>query len=143
ATVITTVNPLADLGIGQTGPGTGLAGSNITYTLRVTNYGPSAASGTVVSEAVPPGASYVTATTSQGTVAANNGVVTWTLGNIISNGIANLTVTFNPTVEGTFSNTATVTNSAATDLVTANNSASVTTTIGPAADLGVSQAVLP
>src|SRR5260370_15133761 len=39
--------------------------------------------------------------------------------------------------QGVLTNIATVTNSAATDLVAANNSASWTTTIGPAADLAI------
>src|SRR5207249_11705731 len=66
---ITTVNALTDLSIAfQNPPGSGLAGSNVTYTLRVTNYGPSAASSAVVTEPLPVGASFVSATTTQGKI---------------------------------------------------------------------------
>src|SRR5713101_7629963 len=136
-TVVTTINALTDVAIGQTGPATGLAGSNVIYTLRVTNNGPSAASSTIVTDPVPAGASFVSATTSRGTFSQTNRVVTWMLGNIVSNGTATLTLTVQPTADGVLTNVATVTNSAGTDLVAANNSASWTTTIGPAADLAI------
>src|SRR5207249_8825151 len=124
----TTITLAADLALAfQTPPATGITGSNLTYTLKVTNNGPAAASSTVVTEPVPAGASYVTATTSQGTFSQVNGVVTWTLGNIANSGTATLTLTIKPTIDGVLTNTATVTNSAGTDLVPANNSASVTT----------------
>ncbi len=144
ATVMTTVNGLTDLSIAfQNPPRTGFAGNNVTYTLRVTNHGPYAASSPVVSDAVPSGASFVFATTSQGTFSQSNGVVTWTLGNMASNGTANLTLTVKPAAQSVLTNIATISNSASTDLTLANNSASVVTTISPAADLGVSQAVSP
>ena len=141
SSVSTTVNALADVGVGLTGPTTGMASSNLTYTLRVTNYGPYAASSTIATETIPAGASYVTATTSQGSVATNNGVVTWTLGNIGSNGVATLTLTLKANSDGLLSNTVSVTNSTATDLVMSNNSATLNTAVGPAADIALSQAI--
>src|SRR5207249_10646917 len=91
----------------------------------------------------PVGASFVSATTTQGTFSQTNGVVTWTLGNSVRKATANLTLTVKPAAEGVLTNMAMVTNSTSSDLATANNSASAITTIGPAADLGVSQAVSP
>ena len=41
--VITTVTPVADVGIGKTGSATVLASSNLVYTISVTNFGPSSA----------------------------------------------------------------------------------------------------
>ena len=51
--VITTVTPLADVGIGKAGPAGVLANSNVVYTISVTNFGPSSASGVVVTDALP------------------------------------------------------------------------------------------
>jgi hypothetical protein len=41
--VITTVTPVADVGLGKTGPANVLATSNLVYTISVTNFGPSSA----------------------------------------------------------------------------------------------------
>ncbi len=141
---VTTVNGLTDLSIiFQNPPGTGLAGSNLTYTLRVANNGPYDASSTVVTDPLLAGASFVSATSTQGTFSQTNGAVTWTLGNVVSSGTANLTLTVKPAVEGVLTNIAMATNFASIDLALANNSASATTSIGPAADLGVSQTLSP
>ena len=48
--VITTVTPVADVGLGKTGPASVLAASNLVYTISVTNFGPSSASGVVVTD---------------------------------------------------------------------------------------------
>src|SRR5260370_1043959 len=97
-----------------TGPMTGLAGSNVTYTLQVTNNGPSAAASTAVTDPLPAGASFVSATP-PGTFSQANGVVTWTLGNIVSNGTATLTLTVQPTPDGVLTNVPTLTKSSRTD----------------------------
>jgi len=45
-----TVLPVADLVVVQTGPTNALAGSNLVYTVSVTNHGPATASGVVVTK---------------------------------------------------------------------------------------------
>jgi len=46
--VITTVTPVADVGLGKTGPASVFASSNLVYTISVTNFGPSSASSVTV-----------------------------------------------------------------------------------------------
>src|SRR4029077_3170893 len=53
ATVQTAVNLQADLAITKTGPASVVAGTNVVYTITVTNIGPSDAAGVVVSDATP------------------------------------------------------------------------------------------
>jgi len=48
--VITTVTAVADIGIGKTAAASVLASSNLVYTISVTNFGPSSASGVVVTD---------------------------------------------------------------------------------------------
>jgi len=93
ASLTTTVLPFADLSFIQTGPTTGYAGSNIIYTLSVTNTGPSSAPASVLTDTLPAGAAFVSATASQGSFSQTNGVVSFSLGTIASNGTAGLTVT--------------------------------------------------
>jgi uncharacterized repeat protein (TIGR01451 family) len=59
--VITTVTPVADVGIGKSGPASVLAASNVVYTISVTNFGPSSASGVVVTDSLPAGVTFVSA----------------------------------------------------------------------------------
>ncbi len=54
ATVTTTVGPAADLALSLTGfPNPVVAGSNVTYTVAVTNLGPSTATGVIVNDSAP------------------------------------------------------------------------------------------
>jgi uncharacterized repeat protein (TIGR01451 family) len=56
-----TCNP-ADLAITKTAPGTVVAGSQLTYSLNVTNNGPSKATNVVVTDTLPTGTTFVTST---------------------------------------------------------------------------------
>src|SRR5438477_555844 len=63
ATELTTVNTSANLALTKSdSPDPVLAGNNITYTLTVTNNGPSDATGVSLSDAIPAGTSFVSAT---------------------------------------------------------------------------------
>ena len=57
----TDIDTKSDLAITKTAPATGIAGNNVTYTLDVTNLGPSDATDVVVDDALPTGLSYVSA----------------------------------------------------------------------------------
>src|SRR6266704_3638619 len=133
ASVVTMINPLADLALGQTGsPNPLLVGSTLLYTLLVTNLGPSTTTNVVLTDPLPPGAAFVSATSSQGTYVQSNGIVTCNLGTLLSNATATVGITLKPSSAGTITNTASVT-AAAADPTLANNSASVATTVTPSA----------
>src|SRR6266704_2476283 len=107
ASIVTTINPLADLTLSQSGlPNPVVAGSNLIYTLLVRNLGPSTTTNVVLTDPLPPGAAFVSATNSQGTCAQSNGIVTCNLGTLLSNATATVGITVRPAIDGTITNTA-------------------------------------
>lgn len=103
------------------------AGKQLTYTLTVANGGPAAAAAATVSDPLPPQVALVSATASQGTC-SSDAAVRCNLGPLASGASATVTVVVRPRATGTVSNTATV-SSATPDPLTANNSATATTTV--------------
>jgi len=136
ASPTTTVHPLSDLSISQTGPASGYAGTNFIYTLNITNRGPSAAPNVTVTDVIPAGSSFVSANNPLGSVSQLNGIVTCNISSLASNATGTITITVRPLSGGTVTNSATIA-SAADELNPANNSASVITAVTPVADLGV------
>jgi uncharacterized repeat protein (TIGR01451 family) len=132
--VITTVTPVADVGIGKSGPASVLATSNVVYTISVTNFGPSSASGVVVTDSLPAGVTFVSAS---GGGANNSGTVTWTLGNLISGQVSNVTVTVTAPTSGSLTNVASVSTPTGDPNLTNNTSVPVITTVTPVADVGI------
>ncbi|MGH2830231.1 MAG: hypothetical protein ACRDJM_07085, partial [Actinomycetota bacterium] len=98
----------ADLRVTQTAtPNPGTVGQPLTYTVTVNNDGPGSATGVTLLEAVPTGATFGSATPSQGTCAAPaNGLITCSLGALANGASATLTVVVTPTVEGSVVNAA-------------------------------------
>src|SRR5205085_1672040 len=79
STQATTVNTSADLSIVKTdSPDPATAGNNLTYTLSVTNAGPSNAASLSVSDPLPAGTSFVSASGTGWTCANSSGTVTST-----------------------------------------------------------------
>jgi uncharacterized repeat protein (TIGR01451 family) len=112
ATVITTIAPpaQADLALVLTENSASIVlGSNVTYTLLVTNLGPASAPDVVLDDTLPLGAAYVSSTTSQGTVTPNSGSVHWNFGALASQGFATATLVVTPSSAGTLTNSGTVT----------------------------------
>ena len=138
ASITITVNPSADLSLAMTQSLNPVSvGSTLVYTNTVSNFGPSTATGVVLTNFLPAGVTFVSALPSQGSFTQSSGVVVATLGTIASNGIATLQITVTTPNTGTFTNNALVA-SAVTDTVPANNSASITTTvINTSADLSL------
>ena len=68
--------------------------SNITYTITVTNYGPSSASGIVVTDTLPPGTAAVAFRAPVGTTVNTNvaGVVTWNISSLATNATLSLSL---------------------------------------------------
>jgi uncharacterized repeat protein (TIGR01451 family) len=139
--------PGADMTIGMTGrPATVIAGNNLTYTLAVTNLGPSVATNVSVTHLLPPNVTFVSASASQGTFSQQGGVVTFSLGRMVARGTASLTVVVQPNDTGanyTMFSTASV-SSEQPDSVPGNNTANVSTTVTPASsDVSVAIAAVP
>jgi len=134
------VNPSADLSVTKSdSPDPVSLNSNITYTITVTNNGPSAATGVTVTDNVPANVTFVSAT-GNGVVTCTQvgGVITCIVGTLASGASASATVIVRATALGTVTNTASV-NSSVTDLVAGNNSSTATTavTVPPATDFSL------
>ena len=97
----------ADLSVTKAGPATVDVGDTVTYTLTVANAGPDAAVNVVMTDALPEGVTFVSATSP---CVEAEGVVTCELGDLVSGGsvVIEIVVTA-PDVAGTLSNTAAVT----------------------------------
>lgn len=113
------INPYqADLSVSVSGNSVSYPG-NITYTLAVTNNGPSTATGVILTDTLPAGLTFVSATPTQGTCGLPN--VTCTLGTISSGSTVTVSVVATPGAAGGYPNTASVTGTI-NDLDNANNS---------------------
>jgi large repetitive protein len=108
-TATSTVGPAADLSITKT-MGKAEAGKPLTYTLAVTNHGPSASSAVTVKDTLPAGTTFKSAAPSQGTCSASGQEVTCQLGGLAASGSAqvSITVEVGVTVTGKLRNSAKV-----------------------------------
>ena len=137
------VLPTADLGVSiSASPTSLLQGGLVTFTILVTNNGPFAATGVVLTNLLSANANYVSSTTSQGS-GSSDGVL-FNLGSMPYGSNAVITVTVSSTTTGNITDTATVGLSPLeSDPVSFNNTAISSVTVGPSADLGVSATVTP
>ena len=139
ATEETTVNAEADLAVTKTDtPDLVIAGETLTYTLTVTNSGPSDATGVTVTDTLPSGITFFSATPSQGSYDSPTGV--WTVGGIADDGGATLTLVFtvNSSTTGTLSNSAKV-SANEPDPNTANNTDAENTAVDAKTDLTITK----
>lgn len=140
ATVSLTITPLADIATTVTGPTNAGAGTNIVYTITVTNIGPLTASNVVASDVLPANVVFVSAT---GGGTNSKGVITWSLPSAFAaKSKTNFTVTVT-TPAGAVWLTNIVSSTAATpDPVVANNNgtaaaAKVITSVAGAAKIAL------
>ena len=146
ATANTTVSASADLTINKSGTATATAGTNITYTVTLTNSGPSTAASVSLTDAVPANTTFVSEAQTAGSTfscatpaSGGTGNVTCTIGSFAVGGSAtfSITVHISPGAAGTtITNTATATTSS-TDTNPANNTSTATTTVTRSADISV------
>ena len=119
---------VADLSITKTdSPDPVTAGSNLTYTITITNNGPAPATSVTLTDTLPGGVTFVSSTPSQGSCSGAT-VVTCTIGSLANSASATVVIVVTPASAGSLSNTASVT-AAETDTNTANNSAAQDTTV--------------
>lgn len=109
-TVTTPITTTVDLEIAKSGtPDPVKAGKQLTYTLTVTNHGPSSATGVTVVDTLPAGVTYVSSNNSTATANAD-GTVSVSLGALAVNASTNFTivVSVGATTIGPLTNTAVV-----------------------------------
>jgi len=105
--------------------------NDITYVVTVTNSGPDLARNVVLTDTLPEGAGFVSATASPGACSETGGLLTCNLGDIASGAGAGLELIVNAETVGLVTNVATVT-SDSLDPTTADNSGTQDTTVIPA-----------
>jgi uncharacterized repeat protein (TIGR01451 family) len=139
----TTVTPSADLSIVKTGaPDPVTVGQNITYTLTVSNAGPSDATGVVVTDTLAAGLTFVSATSGQGTCTQASGTVTCDLGTLASGAGTTVTIVATVTAPGTVSNTASV-DGAEPDPDPSDDTSTDDVTVAASADLSIDKTASP
>jgi serine protease len=109
-------------------PGRLPTGRTLTYTLTVTNAGPDAAGGAVVTDTLPSSVTFGSATSSLGTCSQSGGTVTCTLGSMGIGATATIQIVVTPTEAGTITNTASV-SSSVSDPSPTNNTDSEPTSV--------------
>ena len=139
STASTTPNAVTDLSVTKTvNNQIPIVGSNVIFTIVVSNAGPSNATGVTVQDLLPSGYTFVSYTSTSGNYNSTTGV--WNAGSILANGTKTLTITATALQTGNYVNTATVTgNEIDTNLT--NNTSSASTTPDNKADLAVLKSV--
>ncbi len=140
----TTILPHADLALGKTAfPNPIAAGETMTYTLVITNWGPSDAENVLLTDTLP-------STVTFGSVSSNGGVCSGTTdiscswSSLWAYFTAEVTIVVTPTETGTLVNTASVSAAIpATDRDTTNNTASIAVPVTLRTDVGVDMTAAP
>ena len=136
--------PTADLAITKSASReTVIAGQSVSYTLEVTNRGPSTATNVVVTDELPraDGLVITPSVPSRGQLQVDEATLTWNVGSLPVDATASLVITINVSpaaIEGELVNEARVIGSER-DLVLTNSSARVTTSVRRLVDLEVTK----
>jgi uncharacterized repeat protein (TIGR01451 family) len=131
ATDVDTLTPVTDLTIAKTDSADPVSpGDPLTYTLTISNAGPSDSSAATVTDALPTSVTFVSSNPPSPTCTFASATVTCSLGPLAAGASAAVTidVTVNPTATGVLVNTATVVGNE-TDPDPVNSTATVTTTV--------------
>ena len=132
---------LADLAISKTStPAASMTpGQAMSYTLAVTNNGPGSASSVTVTDPLPAGVTFVSASGTGWTCGQAAGTVTCTIPTLAVGAANPITIAATaPSVPGTITNTATV-SSGTTDSNPLNDSSTAVATITPVSDLSITK----
>jgi len=134
ATDPTTITSRADVGLTKSASsGTVTIGSTVTYLVTAQNTGPSDATGVQVTDQLPAGLTFVSATPAMGTYTASTGV--WNIGPLLNGASTSLAITATVAATGTITNTATKSAEFESDTNLANNSASAAISAQPTAGI--------
>ena len=145
ATAVTTVTTSADLSVNKSGPATANAGTNITYTVTLTNNGPSNAANAALTDTVPANTTFVSESQMTGPTfscttpaAGGTGTVNCSIASLAPGSATfSITVHINPGAVGAvISNTANVT-ATTTDSNPGNNSSTFLTNATASADVSI------
>lgn len=128
AVEVTQVRLEADLAVTKIANARAQVGQGLTYTVTVTNNGPSTATGVVLVDDLPAGVRFIAATPSQGTCSIAGSRLTCLPGTLTPGETATVTILVVPTRPGILTNTAFIF-SDVVDPNPANNTASVTVTV--------------
>ena len=135
--------PDADLSIGVLGDQNPvLLGGVLTYTISVTNSGPTDAQNVMVTNTLPLNVSIVSVNSSIGSSASVPGKVVTSLGTLSDGSKATITVQVRALVANPITITSVV-GSSTTDPIPNNNTATLTTAVAPAADLSLTMTANP
>ncbi|MHA6246293.1 T9SS type A sorting domain-containing protein [Pontibacter sp. CAU 1760] len=136
-----TVSAAADVAVGSTvSSSITNQGQLVTFTITATNNGPNNATNVVLTNAIPSGFTIVGSSATAGTVNQTN--YTWNVGTIPTGSTQTLTLQARADNVGTYGITSTQTHTEY-DGVTANDSRTTQVTVGPTADVAVTNTVSP
>ena len=111
-------------------PDTVFVGSNLVYTIVVTNNGPLAAPNVSLTNTLPSSVSLKSASATQGTLMTNGNPILGSFPTVATGGSVTVTLTVTPQSTGAITNKASI-GSGYSDPAPANNTASITTTVLP------------
>ncbi len=144
ATATTPSTPRADLTVSKSpaSPNPAVPGQAVSWTVTVTNLGPSTATGLALADALPAQVSGATVSAPAGWTCTGTDTRRCTAAALAPGASATFTVTgtLAPTATGSLTNAATI-SAATADPVTTNNAATSTTPTAPSADLRLSKAL--
>ncbi|HEY4640229.1 MAG TPA: hypothetical protein VII75_02710 [Thermoanaerobaculia bacterium] len=145
STANTTIATSADVAVTKSGPATAVQNQDVSYTIGVTNNGPSDAQNVTLSDTIPPQATFVSMNQNTGPAfnCSGTSTVSCTIATLAAGASATFTLTVHTTasVTGGMLNTATV-SSSTSDPNSANNSASAPTNL-VTADVAVTKSGSP
>ncbi len=141
------LTPNVDLVVGlSASPNPVVVSNTLTYTIAVTNAGPSPATVVTVTNVLPSGVTNVSVSSSQGTSVTNSaGNIVTTIGSLATNGTATVTITAAPTPAdiGLITNMVSVGSHEVEDNAGDNSATLVTSVITPSADLAIGVSAAP
>lgn len=128
STANTTITQHADLAVTKSGPAVAAVGTDVAYTITVSNIGPSDASAVTLSDTIPAQTSFVSMQQNSGPLFNCSGTttVTCTIATLAPTATATFTLTVHVNTAGSLANTATVSATTA-DPVPGNNSSQAST----------------